>query len=245
MTPPTRIAPMSVSTENLLVIADRPSWYRPTELLKRAPLLIEPGDDRDRLLTAVLSDSGRQLIFEHGRMAFRQRLIDSCVSGSDQSAIAEIEWIFVDEETLDASNRDNRLQALICEQKNPCLPDIVAFQSSADDLEYLFHIPADLVWFDGHFPDEPILPAVVQVDWAIRFGRWLGFDPDRFAGFARLKFMAMIQPGMLVRLSLVTKGDDLKFAYESAAGLHSKGTVKFSGQYADDQGSGDHRPQLK
>jgi len=245
MTPHTRIAPMSVSTENLLVVADRPSWYRPTELLKRAPLLIAPGDDRDRLLTAVLSDSGRQFIFEHGRMAFRQRLIDSCVSGSDQSAIAEIEWIFVDEETLDASNRDNRLQDLICDQQDPCLPDIVAFQSSATDLEYLFHIPADLVWFDGHFPDDPILPAVVQADWAIRCGRWLGFDPDRFAGFARLKFKAMIQPGMLVRLHLAKKGDDLKFAYESVAGLHSKGAVKFSGQYADDQGSDDRRPQLK
>ena len=30
-----------------------------------------------------------------------------------------------------------------------------------------------LIYFDGHFDDAPILPGVVQIDWAIELGRGL------------------------------------------------------------------------
>jgi 3-hydroxymyristoyl/3-hydroxydecanoyl-(acyl carrier protein) dehydratase len=216
------------------VITEGPSWYQPTALLTRAPLLIDPGDGRDALLAAALSEAGQEFIFAYGRTAFRQQLIESCAAGSDQAALSAIEWMFVDEAILSAADRNDRLQALLRGRQRPRLPDIIAHRPSGDGAEYLFHIPANLAWFDGHFPDEPILPAVVQVDWAIHFGQSLGFEPDQFAGFARLKFMAIIQPDMLVRLRMTTSETALGFAYESSAGLHSKGTVKFLGEAADE-----------
>ncbi len=32
-------------------------------------------------------------------------------------------------------------------------------------------VPDDLLYFDGHFRVAPVLPGVVQVDWAIHYGR--------------------------------------------------------------------------
>jgi 3-hydroxymyristoyl/3-hydroxydecanoyl-(acyl carrier protein) dehydratase len=160
-------------------------------------------------------------------------LIKSCATEPDHTAASTIEWIFVDEAILGAADRNDQLQALLQGRQSPRLPDVIAHNVSGDCAEYLFDIPADLTWFDGHFPDDPILPAVVQVDWAIHFGQRLGFDPDRFAGFARLKFMAVIVPNTLIRLSLVASGPALRFVYKSAAGLHSKGTVKFFADRVD------------
>ena len=224
-----------MAAENLLVIADCPAWYQPTALLTGPPLLIDPGDGRGALLVAALSEAGQESIFTHGRRAFRQELISSCTASRDHADVSAIDWIFVDDAILDAADSNDQLQALLQGQQRPCLPDILAHKSSGDGVEYLFDIPAGLTWFDGHFPDDPILPAVVQVDWAIHYGQQLGFDPDRFVGLARLKFMAVVQPGMLVRLNLAaSSGTALRFSYASAAGPHSKGTVKFSAERADE-----------
>jgi len=188
---------------------------------------MDPGDGRGEVLVAALSEAGQELIYSHGRKAFRQQLIESCIAGSNEAEILAIDWMFVEGSILDAEDRNDQLQALLNSRQRPRFPDVIAQKSSGDSAEYLFDIPAGLTWFDGHFPDDPILPAVVQVDWAIHFAQSLGFDPDRFVGLARLKFKAVIVPGMLVRLSLATSGANLPFVYESAAGLHSKGTVKF------------------
>ncbi len=217
------------------MIFDCSSWYRPTALLTRAPLLIDPGGGRNTLLAAAVSKAGQKIIFEHGWVPFRQKLIESCVSSSDRAAVSAIEWMFVDDTILDATDRDDRLQVLLQDREAPRLPDIISHKPSGNGAEYLFHVPVSLTWFDGHFPDDPILPAVVQVDWVIHFGQRLGFSPNRFAGFARLKFMAIIQPDMLVRLNLlVSSGAALEFAYESAAGPLSKGTVKFVEKRSDE-----------
>lgn len=110
------------------------------------------------------------------------------------------------------------------------LPTIVACEATADGREYRLEVPAELVWFDGHFPGDPILPAVVQIDWAIHYGRELGFDPDQFSGFSRLKFKQVIQPMTELRLVLTAAEEKLRFTFESADGLYSQGTVLFGGE---------------
>ena len=224
---------MALTAEKLLVNADCPAWYRRTTLLTGPPVLIDRGDGGGAFLAAALSEAGQKFIFAYGRTAFRQQLIKSCAAGSDHAVASTHEWIFVDEAIFGAADRNDQLQALLHGRQSPCLPDVIAHNVSGDGAEYLFDIPAGLTWFDGPFPDNPILPAVVQIDWAIHFGQRLGFDSDRFAGFARLKFMAVIVPDTLIRLSLVASGAGLRFVYESAAGLHSKGTVKFFADRAD------------
>ena len=60
---------------------------------------------------------------------------------------------------------------------------------------------ADLQAFQGHFPGHPVLPGVVQVDWAIRFGTRAFGDLGGFRGIDQLKFQALIRPGDVVELA--------------------------------------------
>jgi acyl-coenzyme A synthetase/AMP-(fatty) acid ligase len=67
---------------------------------------------------------------------------------------------------------------------------------------YELRVPAGLSHFSGHFPGLPILPGVVQIDWAIHLGaqHWPGVRS--IASIERLKFMAPVPPGALLRLAL-------------------------------------------
>ena len=105
------------------------------------------------------------------------------------------------------------------------LPTVTGISETDGGREYRLEVSPDLAWFHGHFPGDPVLPAVVQVDWAIHYGRELGFDPDRFRGFSRLKFRRVITPHTELRLTLTTSAGKLGFIFESAAGIHSQGTV--------------------
>jgi 3-hydroxymyristoyl/3-hydroxydecanoyl-(acyl carrier protein) dehydratase len=103
----------------------------------------------------------------------------------------------------------------------------VSREFGTDSLTLRLDLPERLAWFDGHFPGEPILAAVVQVDWAIHYGRQLGFDPLAFSGMPRLKFKAVITPGDELMLRLTRKNSRLKFAYSIRARVHSEGTIEF------------------
>lgn len=52
------------------------------------------------------------------------------------------------------------------------LPEILSLDASQADA-ILLHIDLSpqLEAFEGHFPNNPLLPGVVQIDWAMRFAQ--------------------------------------------------------------------------
>ncbi len=109
-------------------------------------------------------------------------------------------------------------------------------RASAAEGAYLLEldIHPELEAFRGHFPQAPLLPGVVQVDWAIREGARRFGPLGEFRGLKSLKFQRPITPGMRVTLSLshlppkgAPKGD-LAFAYDSPSGRHSAGQASFA-----------------
>lgn len=79
--------------------------------------------------------------------------------------------------------------------------------------------------FDGHFPGQPILPGVVQVDWALRLGEQVFGPLGAFRALEHLKFQATIQPGepLTLRLAWDAATRELAFEYDGK----SKGFAVF------------------
>lgn len=101
------------------------------------------------------------------------------------------------------------------------LPDITARRSTHGSLELDLSVPAQCPWFDGHFPDRPILPGVVQVGWAAHFAGQLAGHTEPPTQVERMKFRRPVLPGarLTLRLGLV----DTKVRYEYL--LHDAGTT--------------------
>lgn len=110
------------------------------------------------------------------------------------------------------------------------LPEVLETRREGDHKVTLkLRLPAELLYFKGHFPGAPILPGVVQTDWAIHFGRELLPVKGDFKALEILKFQQVLQPGQTPDLELEYKAEKgaLAFCYVSAKGKHSSGTVVF------------------
>lgn len=111
------------------------------------------------------------------------------------------------------------------------MPEILATTHEGDRVRLELRVPGELALFKEHFPEAPILPGVVQIDWAIRLARrhfaWNG----AFTALEGLKFQEPIPPETRLTLELdfdAARGR-LGFAYLSATGKHASGYIVFGG----------------
>jgi len=97
---------------------------------------------------------------------------------------------------------------------------------------YAFEVETDHAAFTGHFPGQPILPGVVQLDWAIRLGAEAFGGLGAFQSVEHLKFQATIGPREPVELRLAwdAAAGELGFDYTGPEGRKSSGFVRFAPQ---------------
>lgn len=74
-------------------------------------------------------------------------------------------------------------------------------------IEGLFVFPHDFPAFEGHFPDRPILPAVVQLAATRLLAAKQTGHKLLPAGVLQAKFKKTIEPGMLLTIRLKIKPD--------------------------------------
>jgi 3-hydroxymyristoyl/3-hydroxydecanoyl-(acyl carrier protein) dehydratase len=108
-------------------------------------------------------------------------------------------------------------------------PEILSTARDADSVRLRLRIQAGLIQFQGHFDHFPLLPGVVQVDWAIRLGRNHFSLPPNFRRLSALKFMRVTQPGAELELSLSYNGaGELSFRYARDGDVYSSGRALFT-----------------
>lgn len=85
-------------------------------------------------------------------------------------------------------------------------------------------------WFDGHFPDQPVLAGVVQTHWAGELGRWIFAIEDDFIGMENLKFQTVILPDkeVTLRFDYDREKKSLKFKYFDDESSYSEGKLTFA-----------------
>jgi 3-hydroxymyristoyl/3-hydroxydecanoyl-(acyl carrier protein) dehydratase len=74
-------------------------------------------------------------------------------------------------------------------------PEILDVQRHDEQIVVLLRVQPGLSWFDGHFPEVPLLPGVVQTSWVVQMGRRYFDLPPLFQSMSNMKFMRFI-PGL-------------------------------------------------
>ncbi|ANN78477.1 AMP-binding protein [Bordetella flabilis] len=95
------------------------------------------------------------------------------------------------------------------------------------ELRLHLEVPLDLVQFSGHFPDTPVVPGVVQIEWAMGLARRLLSPSLGFHGMEALKFQRLLRPGDAVELVLTWHAGrgKLYFEYRLAGQPCSSGRI--------------------
>jgi 3-hydroxymyristoyl/3-hydroxydecanoyl-(acyl carrier protein) dehydratase len=89
-------------------------------------------------------------------------------------------------------------------------------------------LPADHGAFAGHFPGRPILPGVVQLDWAVQLAAICFGYEYRPARRLRVKFNRIIPPGpadLSVSLRFDPARAEIAFSYRIGDVLASSGSA--------------------
>ena len=122
-----------------------------------------------------------------------------------------------------------RIEAMLAAERTR-QPIRVSQTRQDDEWRLVLDVPLDLAHFAGHFPTAPVLPGVVQVDWALSLARELMTLPPRFGGMEVLKFQQLVRPGDRIGLTLRFDAErgKLYFAYHHADAPCASGRILLS-----------------
>jgi 3-hydroxymyristoyl/3-hydroxydecanoyl-(acyl carrier protein) dehydratase len=84
-----------------------------------------------------------------------------------------------------------------------CFTEIAARQ---DSLELVFFVPADLPYFQGHFPVQAILPGVAMLEISLFLAsQYFSHLPKKLFKINRSKFVKFILPNEKIKISIALK----------------------------------------
>jgi acyl-coenzyme A synthetase/AMP-(fatty) acid ligase/3-hydroxymyristoyl/3-hydroxydecanoyl-(acyl carrier protein) dehydratase len=175
----------------------------------------------------VLSETGLRALRNLGRRAvtegLRRHLSDHC-----ETLALPRRWRWLRQLPLNSQGKlaQADVEALLIAPR-PKTPEVLAQIETDGEWNLRLVVPPDLSYFSGHFPNAPVLPGVVQVDWAMSLGRQLLDLPPRFVGMEVLKFQQLVRPGDEIQLNLRFDHErgKLYFAYRNEAAACSSGRI--------------------
>ncbi|SFB48921.1 Acyl-coenzyme A synthetase/AMP-(fatty) acid ligase [Pseudomonas sp. NFIX10] len=175
----------------------------------------------------VLSEAGLRALRNQGRRAvtegLRRHLSEHC-----ETLALPRRWRWLRQLPLNAQGKlpQAEVEALLMAPR-PKAPDVLEQVETDGEWNLRLVVPPDLAYFSGHFPTAPVLPGVVQVDWALSLGRQLLDLPPRFVGMEVLKFQQLVRPGDDIQLHLRFDRErgKLYFAYRNATAACSSGRI--------------------
>ena len=113
-------------------------------------------------------------------------------------------------------------------------PRLVKFDAADNHISLSFEVVDSISWFAGHFPEQAVLPGVVQIHWAMKLAQ--AVFPDllsegrHFKTANNIKFKSMILPGQMIDVDLKYKESKhtVAFSYHTADDIFSTGSLVFA-----------------
>ncbi|PYB98404.1 AMP-binding protein [Pseudomonas koreensis] len=175
----------------------------------------------------VLSESGLFALREHGRRELTETLRKHLSQHCEALALPR-RWRLLRQMPLNSQGKlaQADVEALLLAAR-PKIPEVLEQSASDGEWSLQLSVPPDLAYFSGHFPKAPVLPGVVQVEWALNLGRQLLNLDGAFAGMEVLKFQQLVRPGDEIQLHLRFDGErgKLYFAYRNDTATCSSGRI--------------------
>jgi len=194
--------------------------------------------DRDaepRVAAAVVpSEEGWKVIRLEGRRAFGSGLRASLAEAWDP-VLHPRYWRTLDELPENALGKVtlDALRGLFREPERAAAcadrPEVREQFRGSDFLEQSCGVPQDLSCFPGHFPDLPVVPALLQLDWAMQLACELLEAPPQVEEIELLKILAPLEPGDRFRIHVRSIGETrIEFRIWSEESEHARGRVRLA-----------------
>jgi len=110
------------------------------------------------------------------------------------------------------------------------VPQLLSCAVQGHEARLTLRLPANLIHFEGHFPEVPILPGVAQLAFVMKYAlEHLAVEGD-FLGLTQLKFHTPLRPldEMDLHLQWQPEKRQLRFSYRLKDRTVSSGALRFS-----------------
>jgi acyl-coenzyme A synthetase/AMP-(fatty) acid ligase len=163
---------------------------------------------------ATLTESGKELLQKKGKASLVRKLRETLAKDLDGVAVPR-SWRFVNEIPTNLQGKITRdlLMQLFDEIPAAMVPQIISSEILDNTRQVNFTVNDDLPCLDGHFEGSPVVPGVVQLDWAMHFGRPIVKAGSTFTQMEVIKFKQLMMPGDAVTLSLEFSQEKNKLNY--------------------------------
>ncbi|WP_448106077.1 AMP-binding protein [Pseudomonas azerbaijanoccidentalis] len=182
----------------------------------------------------VLSDAGLHALRNQGRRTLTEQLRQHLSQHCEALALPR-RWRLLRQMPLNSQGKlpQTDVEALLLAPR-PKAPEVLEQTETEGEWSLQLAVPPDLAYFSGHFPTAPVLPGVVQVEWALNLGQQLMNLPEKFAGMEVLKFQQLVRPGDEVQLHLRFDPvrSKLYFAYRNETATCSSGRILLEAAHA-------------
>ncbi len=173
---------------------------------------------------AVLNRKGREFLEKNGKLELVKSLkiyMKNNMSGVD---VRCKRWRFLYDLPVNERGKTNLARIKEIFNTNVTYPYVIDFNIEGDNAIFDLVFPKNSNFFEGHFPQIPILPGVVQLFFVKEFVKdvfHLEFVPQKVK---KIKFSSIIKPNVKVRLTLCKNDKSVEYKFTKDEVVFSSGT---------------------
>ena len=187
-------------------------------------------DQRLRIASViVLTAKGMDYLLQAGRGSLIKQL-KSRLLNNFETVVLPKKWLFIDQLPLSAQGKiDHDKTNGLLSLDTRLFPQLQFFSQQDGCVELSLMVQAELPYFSGHFPGQPILPGVAQLAWVEKYGKLLFPITQPFTRMEVIKFKKIIRPDdkLTLQLKWNESTGKLYFDFSSPIESHSSGRLLY------------------